>query len=68
MRVQLSIESNWLQTAMECGVENLITHRVCQLLTGLQEFVFQWLLHVVHGNWSVMEAKKNLSDHAIMTL
>jgi hypothetical protein len=39
------------------------------LLTGLQEFVFQKLPQVVHGRVSeVMEAKKNLSDQAIITL
>lgn len=68
MRERLLNESNWLQTAMECVAVILIIHLVCHRLTGLQEFVFQWLLHVVQGSWSVMEAKKNLSDHAIITL
>lgn len=39
-----------------------------QVLTGLQLTVFQALLHDVHGNSLVNEAKKNRNDHAIITL
>jgi len=38
------------------------------ILTALQEFVLKLCLQCVQGSTSVMDAKKNLSDQAIITL
>lgn len=39
-----------------------------RIRTGLQSIVFHALLHDVHGKSLVNDAKKNLSDQAIITL